>query len=622
MCGFAGFFMAPGAPLRSPQQMAAMVAQLRQRGPDAQHGVAWNAEDQRVEDHPLPLAPARRALLHARLAIIDPTPEADQPMVSDDGQVWLCYNGEVYGWESAARRLVADGQVFRTRADTEFILRAYLQWGWEKTLAQLRGMYAIALYDRRIGKVFLARDAMGKKPLLYRVAEHGADRGLIFASTLRALLPALTSNWQFSPSAIDAYLAHRTIPAPNTVVEGVQRLPNGHWAVYDLATHHLSLHAQPAIEPRQGDWQASLDEAVGLRTVADRPVGLFLSGGVDSAVIASRLVARGQKLKAFTAAFPGSSLDETAAATRTATLLGLEHEVVPVPTSIRDDFPAIVAGLDEPFADPSAIPLWYLAQAATREVKVVLSGDGGDELFAGYKRYRQHLRSAWRRGLRWPMAWKPALEDRGWPKLRQELAMDWREAYCLRFSGFSPAQRCFLQLGLTSLPATHWRLPPQDPSPLASLLAIDMANYLPEYILRKADLTTMAHGLECRSPLLDTDFYAHVLALAPTQRFTQPAKQLLATVMPPSLAEALFLGKKHGFNPPLENWLREDLKDRCEGLGVRLSQLAPDNFDGIAVDRFIEAYQQGNDALAEGVLQLLLLDESLRQLSAFCRQPT
>lgn len=618
MCGFAGFFMAPDALPRSPEKMAAMVAQLRHRGPDAQHGVAWDDNHRRIEGQPLPAAAARSALLHARLAIIDPTPAADQPMASDDGQVWLCYNGELYGWEMAAHALAAEGQVFHTRSDTEVILRAYLQWGWEKMLSQLRGMYAIALYDARLGQVFLARDPMGKKPLLYRTSNSGRDRGLIFASTLRALLPALEETWRFAPNAIDAYLAHRTIPAPHTVVEGVQRLPNGHWAVYDLATNRMRLHAQRPIAPSGEDWRERLDEAVRLRTVADRPVGLFLSGGVDSAVIASRLVAQGQKLKAFTAAFPGTSQDETAAAARTGSLLGLDHEIVPIPSRIRDDFSAIVAGLDEPFADPSSIPLWYLAQVATKEVKVVLSGDGGDELFAGYKRYRQHLRSAWRRGLQWPLPdWTPALQSKGWPKLRQELALDWREAYSLRFSGFTPAQRRFLQPALTHLPATYWQMPAPSGTPLESLLAIDMANYLPEYILRKADLTTMAHGLELRSPLLDTSFYASVLALPLAKRFTRPAKQLFAELLPPSVAEPLFAGKKHGFNPPLRDWLRHDLADRYEGLGARLADRAPDNFSGSAVDDFIRAYRQGNDALAEGVLQLLLLDESLAQLSVF-----
>ncbi|HEY3431450.1 MAG TPA: asparagine synthase (glutamine-hydrolyzing) [Rhodocyclaceae bacterium] len=618
MCGFAGFFMSEASLLRGPGQLAAMLEQLKARGPDAQHVVAWNGDHQRIDGDPVPVSAAKQAMLHARLAIIDPTPGADQPMGNDDGKVWLCYNGEVYGWEADAKQLAEAGVHFRTRSDTEFILRAYEAWGLEKTLSRLRGMYAFALYDARLGKVFLARDPMGKKPLLYRTAVSGPDAGLVFASTLRALLPALTGEWRFSHAALDAYLVHRTIPAPLTLVDNVKRLPNGHWAEYDLRHGSFVLHQQPAIVPCAGDWLSTLDQAVALRTIADRPIGLFLSGGIDSAVIAARLAAHQNPLRAFTAGFPGSAMDESKAAAAVAARFGFEHRIVPVPQSIRDDFSAIVASLDEPFADPSSIPLWYLAREATKEVKVVLSGDGGDELFAGYKRYRQHLRSAWRRNFRWPLAqWKPALAPKGFDKFRQELAMDWREAYSLRFSGFNPAQRCFLQPKLTSMPSTYWRMSAGGHSPLESLLAIDMDNYLPEYILRKSDLTTMAHGLELRSPLLDTVLYANVCSLPADERFTIPPKKILARALPGDLAAELFGGKKKGFNPPLRPWLQQDLRDRSLGLGERLEQLSGSGFCAKAVDQYAAAFYQGNGSLAEGLLQLLVLDESLSQLSAF-----
>jgi asparagine synthase (glutamine-hydrolysing) len=606
MCGIAGLFARFPRPI---ERLDAALERLARRGPDAQHRVGWNQEQRLTE------TAATEALLHTRLAIIDPRPEADQPMSSDDGQIWISYNGEVYGWQDDARTLAAAGARFRTRSDTEFILHAYERWGIEETLKRLRGMYAFGILDRRRGELHLVRDPIGKKPLVYALS--GGE--LAFASTVRAILPLLAETPTISAAAIDAYLAHRTIPAPLTLYAGVHRLPAGHCLSFNLSTRQAQIHGywHPAAQVTR-DWRECLDEAIRLRCVADRPVGLFLSGGIDSTLIAARLRHIGQPLLAFTATFPGSDMDESAQAVETAAALGLPHRAVPMPQRIRDDFPRIVADLDDPFADPSAIPLWYLARETTREVKVVLGGDGGDELLAGYKRYRQHLRSAWRRGLIWPLRhWTAEPDPQGWIKLRQELAMDWESAYSLRFSGFTPAQRTWLQPRLASLPATHWRMPKfqADTPPLNRLLEIDMANYLPEYILRKGDLVTMAHGLELRAPLLDIRLYQAILAIPPAQRFTWPAKTLFMPMIPEPLATRLLSVKKRGFNPPLGHWLRHDLSERLDGLGVRLEEFTHGQIEAKACDSLVTRYRQGADGLAEGVMQLMLLDESLRQLN-------
>jgi len=605
MCGIAGVF---GRVPRPAEKLDATLDRLANRGPDAQHRVCWDHTGRETTGF------AIEALLHTRLAIIDPRPEADQPMSSDDGQIWISYNGEVYGWQHDAKILAASGATFRTRSDTEFILHAYERWGIEETLRRLRGMFAFAILDRRRGELHLVRDSMGKKPLVY--ALRGGE--LAFASTVRAILPLLAQTPSISPQAIDAYLAHRTIPAPLTIYEGVHRLPAGHRLHFNLATRQAEVHGhwRPAAQATS-DWRECLDDAVRLRCTADRPVGLFLSGGIDSTLIAARLHHIGQPLLAFTAAFPGSDMDESAQAVETAAALGLPHRAVPIPQRIRDDFPRIVADLDEPFADPSTIPLWYLARETTREVKVVLAGDGGDELLAGYKRYRQHLHSAWRRGWRWPLRhWPAKPEPQFWTKLRQELAMDWESAYSLRFSGFTPAQRRWLQPGLADLPGTHWRMPDFQPdtAPLQRLLEIDMLNYLPEYILRKGDLTTMAHGLELRAPLLDTKLYQAILALPDRVRFTRPAKTLFAPLMPQPLSARLFSAKKRGFNPPLRHWLRNDLGERLSGLGDRLAQHTNGGIDARHAEGMLDRYKAGSENLAEGMLQLVILDESLGQL--------
>ncbi|MGH8802344.1 MAG: asparagine synthetase B family protein, partial [Casimicrobiaceae bacterium] len=355
-----------------------------------------------------------------------------------------------------------------------------------------RGMFAFALVDFRARRVHLVRDRLGLKPLVY--AHIGSS--LAFGSTVRSVLAWLPADRRsFAPDAIDAYLAHRYIPAPRTVFAHVARLPNAHRLEYALDTGALAQYRywMPGTPPN-ADCGALLDQSIELRLTADRPLGLFLSGGVDSTTIASRLATTGHAgLRAFCAAFPGSSYDESPYAHATAKALGFASEDVVVPTTIRGDFAAVVAALDEPFADPSAFPTWYLARAASAEVKVVLGGDGGDELFGGYKRVARHLRNGWRRGLRLPF---PTLADphpKGWRKVAGELALDWESAYALRFSGLTPNQRRFLQPAARAFPAHYWREPDLPAgSQVERLLRWDFANFLPEYVLRKADLCTMA----------------------------------------------------------------------------------------------------------------------------------
>ena len=595
MCGIGGFFAQ--RPM-APQITAAMQAALRPRGPDAQHVSARGPN----------------TLVHARLSIIDPRPEADQPMVNERGDISIVYNGEVYDWDHWAAELRAAGVTFRTRSDTEFILRGYEAWGIEKLLERLRGMFAFAILDARQGKAYLARDRMGEKPLVY--SEVGGE--LAFGSLVRAVLPFLPiEKRELSPEGIDAYLAHRYVPAPRTIFARIQRLENGHYLEFDLRTRRLLKRRYWHQGPEEGSWLAALDESVRMRTIADRPLGLLLSGGMDSTVIASRLAQ--QKLTSFcsfTAMFPGSEFDESERARGTAAALGLPYQPVVVPDDVEKDFARVVAALDEPFADPSSFPSWYLAQEVSKHVKVVLVGDGGDELFGGYKRIARHLRTAWRSGLRLPLPIRPSLDG---GRLATELRMSWRDAYSLRFSGFAPAQRAFLQ-GCEPAFTSYWREPDAgDGSPVEELLAIDFANYLPEYILRKSDLCTMAHGLEARAPMLDHRFVGRLLAVAPEERFTRPPKALLQGALDPRLPGDFSRRKKRGFNPPLRKWLRGALSPRCEDLGARLEGRSGGQLEAGPVDAFVAHYHRGAERAAEKVLQLLMLDESLGQLAQLSR---
>jgi asparagine synthase (glutamine-hydrolysing) len=609
MCGIAGYFGARTLPGAAVERM---LAALRQRGPDAEHVVAWTADFARASEG------APNALLHTRLSIIDPRPEADQPMANDRGDVFVSYNGEVYDWAADAETLKAAGCVFRTRSDTEYILHAYEHWGVD-FVARLRGMFAIAIVDLRRRAVYVFRDRLGLKPVVYA---HRAD-GFAFASTVRALLPWLPASARgFSAEGIDAYLAHRTIPAPRTVLAAVSRLPPAHYLHYDLANGTLALHEYWRPGPEPAAWLATLDAAIRMRTVADRPLGLFLSSGIDSSVLACRLAALGfSGLHSFTAAFPGTAFDESGEARITAERLGLPNLTVDIPASVADDFPRIVADLDEPFADPSSVPTWYLARATTAHVKVVLGGDGGDELFGGYKRYAKHLRTRWRRALvLGTLAPPAAIGGRGWQRAAEELRLDWRSAYALRFSGLTPGERAFLSP--EHAPQAHyWRMPAAGGGDdLATLLEIDRLNYLPDYILRKADLCTMAHGLEMRAPFLDHRFVAAVLALPAAERFTTPPKKLLAPALAPLADRAPFARKKRGFNPPVAGWLEGDLAPRLPGLGARLAALTSGQLVAARVDAYVAAWRDGGARLGEQVLQLVLLDESLAQLAALAAE--
>ncbi|MEI6737908.1 MAG: asparagine synthase (glutamine-hydrolyzing), partial [Pseudomonadota bacterium] len=366
MCGIAGFFaqqnIAPAVP-------DAMMAALKNRGPDAQHSVRWNSYWSHV-DH---TAAVSNALIHARLSIIDPRPIADQPMRSEDGQIWICYNGEVYDWAAQAEELKLLGAVFHTRSDTEFILRAYEHWGIDM-LPRLRGMFAIAIVDLRIKKLWLIRDRMGLKPMVYSVI----DGNLSFGSTVRAVLPFVPQDRrEWDQYAIDAYLVHRYIPAPRTVFKYINRLPNAHWLSFDFESRETRTQCywQPQIRDARSpvstdEWLGTLDAAIAMRTVSDRPLGIFLSSGIDSSTVASRLAHTGHsQLQSFTAGFSQSDMDESPLAMQIASALGFPHQTIAIPSKIRDDIDQIIADLDEPFADPSAIPSWYLARETTQHVK-------------------------------------------------------------------------------------------------------------------------------------------------------------------------------------------------------------------------------------------------------------
>ena len=502
MCGIAGYF---GRRVSSPASVERMMAALRQRGPDAEHMRFWDAALRRRRPR------AERAPAHAA---VDHRPAAGGRPA--DGQRRgrrldrLQRRGLRLG-RGRARRCRRPATCFRTRSDTEFILHAYEHWGID-CVARLRGMFAFAILDLRRRALYVVRDRLGLKPVVYA----HRDDGFAFASTTRALLPWLPREARgFSAEGIDAYLAHRTIPAPRTIFRRSRGCPR---ALAALRPRDRSVETREywRPEPSAEPWLATLrrgnPDAHGRRPAA-RALPL-----VGRRLARDRLPARGDGLQLGCRASPRrsrarrSTSRDSRAPRRTG--WAFPNLAVTIPTGIAADFERLVADLDEPFADPSCVPTWYLARETTRHVKVVLGGDGGDELFGGYKRYAKHLRTRWRRGLvrAAVCARPPAIGGSGWQRAIEELRLDWRAAYALRFSGFTPGERAFLAPEAAP-PAHYWRMPAADGADLPALLEIDRLNYLPDYILRKADLCTMAHGLEMRAPFLDHRFVGAVMAL-------------------------------------------------------------------------------------------------------------
>jgi asparagine synthase (glutamine-hydrolysing) len=294
--------------------------------------------------------------------------------------------------------------------------------------------------------------------------------------------------------------------------------------------------------------------------------------------------------------------------------LGAPNHRVSIPTSITSDFEQIIEDLDEPFADPSAFPMWHLSRETTRHVKVVLGGDGGDELFAGYKRIARHLRSRWRGSLRLPLPRFPDPTGRGLRKWCDRMRMGWLPSYVTAFSGMTPGQRLFLQPDGLRVADHAWRMPDlQGLSAREQLLEVDLLNYLPEYILRKGDLCTMAHGLELRLPLLDHRWVGCVLSMRSQERFTDPPKRLLASAATGLESLDLLHAPKRGFNPPLRRWLQQDLRERVHAMAASLES---DSQGQIRSDRVLALVRasETDPRLDESVLSLVVLATSLGQL--------
>jgi len=616
MCGIAGIVDFAGDP-PTREAIGRMTALIRHRGPDDE-GIAI-------------LGPA--GLGHRRLAIIDLSPAGHQPMTLEDGGIHVVFNGEIYNYQEVKAELEALGATFRSRSDTEVILRAYRAWGVE-SLQKLNGMFAFAIWDAGRQALFAARDRLGKKPFFY----HHRRGRLAFASELKALLADPKVPRDVDPAAIDAYLTYSCVPAPRTVFRSVTKLLPGHYLWYEndrvtTASYWELVFGANGSRETEAQAQEHLEElfraSVRRRLVSDVPVGAFLSGGLDSsAVVAMMAQLSSDPVRTYTIGFEEEGFSEVEDARAVARHFGTNHHEYKVRADAVEILPDLVWHLDEPFGDSSAVPSYYVAKLAAQDVKVVLSGDGGDELFAGYSAYKKALQPRpWRwipRGVRRSLIGSVA--DRlpiDWPgrnrlyeigNMHRDSSPDWMGLYpYIRERIYSPGMRADLNEGLRSSgPAIALEEQPRLRSldRLSRLQYLDTTRYLPDDILVKVDRTTMAHSLESRAPLLDHLLVSYVATLPSTWKLRNGvSKYLFRNMIARHLPAEILAKKKQGFAIPRETWFRSDLKEHARERLLDRRALERGYFDPRVLDQVLTYHAQGQRDYSGWIWCLLVLEE-------------
>ena len=555
MCGICGIASTNGSAVTD--RVAAMSATLVHRGPDS----FGEFSDGDV------------ALAARRLSIID-LETGDQPIANEDGTLHVVQNGEIYNYRELRRELERAGHHFRTQGDTEVLLHLYEEQG-DRFAERLRGMFAIAIWDGRRRRLVLARDRFGIKPLYYRAAEGE----LAFASELRAL-----PRGEIDPDALEAFLAFNSIPAPLTIFREIRKLPPGHLLIWEDGRVDVRRFARPApIEEVREDEEAELVEelrsrlrdSVRAHLVSDVPVGVLLSGGVDSAFLAALAAEESSEtLRTFSIGFEERSFDELAGARLVAERYGTQHRELVLRPDAALLLPALADAFDEPFADSSALPTYLVSQLAASDVKVALSGEGGDELFGGYYTYAADLLAARVGGL--ARLAGPLVERL--PTSTSRASFDYKAKRFVRAAHlpplerhhgwkeiFSPDLRAELTGGSSAFdPVDILRdryRETEGAEELARLQDVDLGIYLVDDLLVKTDRASMAHSLEARVPYLDTVVTNLALALPTRHKIRGLTKKvLLRKAAAPLLPREIVHGKKRGFSIPAAAWLRGELE--------------------------------------------------------------
>ncbi len=607
MCGICGV---AGGAADSRELVQRMCSALAHRGPDDEGSVHLDGV----------------TLGMRRLSIID-LEGGHQPLHNEDSSVWVVQNGEIYNHLELREELIAAGHSFSTQSDTEVLVHGYEQWG-EGLVERINGMFAFGLLDRRRGLLLLARDRMGIKPLHYAID----GRRLVFASELKALLcdPALRRG--IEPWALDQYLALEFVPSPGCIIRGISKLPPAHtltWSVAD-GTHRLRRYWAPDIAAGEGvvrrqsldahceEMRSVLRESVRKELISDVPLGVFLSGGIDSSAVTAMMSQLGSDVKSFSVGFADRSFDEAPYARQVARHLGTEHhELTLEPDMLLGLIPKLPALLDEPLGDASIIPTYLLSEFTRKHVKVALGGDGGDELFAGYPTMQAHRLAGYYR--RAPRVLREGLIEpvvRRLPVSRDNLSFDFRAKRFVSGAPYTVAERHQRWMGSfaaeerTALLSADVRSElardgGRDPAaaalegatlrdPLNEVLLMDMRMYLENDILVKLDRASMMASLEWRVPLLNNDLVEYATRLPLNLKLRGMRSKFLFKRALRGLLPASILNRpKKGFGIPVAHWFRGPLKEQM------LSVLSPERmarkgfFDPAAVALLIRDHLEG-----------------------------
>ncbi|MBP1202564.1 asparagine synthase (glutamine-hydrolyzing) [Duganella sp. 1411] len=580
---------------------------------------------------------------HRRLAIID-LKSGQQPLFNEDHTVVVVYNGEIYNFPALKRELEQFGHVFRTHCDTEVIVHAWEQWG-ERCVQHFRGMFAFGLWDRKQQALFLARDRLGVKPLHYALLDDGQ---LVFASEMKALLAHSRVRRELDPLAVEDYFAYGYIPEPRTIFRQIRKLEPGHTLLVrkgsspGLPKRYWDVPFKPhrlvSTEQAADELIARLREAVAIRLVAEVPLGAFLSGGVDSsAVVAMMAQQSAQPVNTCSIAFADAQFDESPYAQVVAERYATNHHSERVEQHDADLIDQLAVLYDEPFADSSALPTYRVCELARRRVTVALSGDGGDENLAGYRRYRWHLHEERFRAMLPLSLRKPVFGALGrlYPKadwaprpLRAKttfegLARDSVAAYFhgvsimsdpMRAKLFSPSLRRNIgQYRAVEVLRRHAAACPADDA-LSLVQYLDLKTYLPGDILTKVDRASMAHGLEVRVPLLDHQLVEWISGLPPSLKLQRGVgKFLFKKGLEPYLPEEILYRDKMGFSVPLADWFRGPLGPRLQRC-LNSPVLADCGLFNLAYARELVAqHQSGRRDHSAPLWSLMMFESFLRQ---------
>lgn len=567
MCGITGYFSTEMREDLAPA-LRRMTDAIIHRGPD----------DSGYFESLAPGGAARVGLGHRRLSIIDLS-TGHQPIGSADGAVQIVFNGEIYNFEELRVQLSACGHAFRTRSDTEVIVQAYLEWGTD-CVTHLRGMFAFAIWDSRRGQLFLARDRFGKKPLFM----FARNRTLVFASEIKALLQFPGLRASVNKAALWDYFRYRYVPAPATLFEGITKLMPGCWLLCDAnGTRQVQYYTPPDGAPLGksplcpdpvGAFLNLLEESVRIRMISDVPFGAFLSGGLDSSAVVG-LMARHSRLpvKTFSVGFAEAAYSELGHAKTIADLFKTDHhELVVSQDHLLEHLPALTRFRDAPVAEPSDIPIYLLSKEARRTVKMVLTGEGSDEVLGGYPKHvyekyagpYQRLPSWLTHGLIEPAVRALPYRFRRAKTAAVNLGIVARDERMARWFGALTEDDCARLLTLDAPApeaATHLPQPARGDSPLRGILFFDQTSWLPDNLLERGDRMTMAASIEGRMPFLDHELAAFVSALPDTWRvkgFT--TKRILRLAMRRMLPQHILERPKVGFRVPVNEWFRTSLR--------------------------------------------------------------